>query len=355
MLSNQNTDNSCIACNTPKDSGPRRPGDLIPGNTLVKTFIPKPNSRRVIFQTQEKDRDYEDRDYSEYDNRGFKSLITAFVMLRNSNLKNNMCVQIHINNSNLPAIKVYYNTDPSFTEPMFFLYQTYTPLGLDSEPILYSKDLKEYILEILSRRSKSNSFKFKITKIDIIIYKQIKRFYIDSLGIIWKNEDCADCHLKKLNDTELDHKCRSLIDSKCSNNFRNSPLSLPKITVKKDRDVNIDDKGIKNIITACKDKLPKLLNTTIDVYINNKADPTFKISYESTTEQKTPENGIYTVIKFNPGETSDEIYTYDFKTFKIFINNIFTDNSVDGTYTVSKININTKGKYIKSFYTNLVI
>jgi hypothetical protein len=94
-----------------------------------------------------------------------------------------------------------------------------------------------------------------------------------------------------------------------------------------------------------------MVNTTIDVYINNKPSPTFKISYEATREKRTAENGIYTIIKSYSSDISDEIYTHDFENLKLFIYDTFRDNTTKcKSYTVSKINTKSKTE-TKTIYT----
>ena len=338
---------------------------LTPPDEVVKSYVKKRESKADI-DTSEQDEKIH-KGYTEYDDRGFRSTIMSFVMLKEENLRKNMCVQIHFNNSQSPGIKVYFDIDTSFREPMYFVYQSYKPLGIDSEHNLYGEDLIKYMEEILLRKNNSGSFKFKITKINITMYNEINRFYIDSLGIVWNHEECADCHIKKLIGLELNSRCNTLIKNKCSDNFTNAPKVIPKLipkvipkvtpkvtakvvseskqSTKKSSKIETDQRGVNSIIMACKEILPKNPQSTLDVYINDISIPEFKITYTSTSDIQTHANGTYKIVK----SRDSEINTLRFEPLKQYIHNIFDKNSKK-QYTVSKINLSLLNGSNKRFY-----
>jgi hypothetical protein len=315
-----------------------------------------------------------EKGYTEYDFRGFRSSITSFVILKEENLRKNMCVLVHFNNSQSPGVKVYFDIDTSFREPMYLVYQSYKPLGIDSEHNLYGEDLIEYMEEILLRKNKSGSFKFKITKINIMMYNEISRFYIDSLGIVWNHEECADCHIKKSIGLELSSRCNTLINNKCSDNFTNAPKvisqsltkPLPKVIpkpllkvipqvippskqqtnkIKKSSKIETDQRGVNSMIMACKEVLPKNPQSTVEVYINDISTPEFKITYTSTSDTQTHANGTYKIVN----SRDSQINSLRFEPFKQYIHTIFDKNSKK-QYTVSKINLSLPDGSHKRFY-----
>ena len=319
-----------------------------PKDEVVKSYTKKRESRPTSDDEETKEIH---KGYTEYDERGFRSSISCFVMLKEENLAKNMCAQIHFNNNQSPIIKVY------FTNPKYIVYNS---LEIDSETILYGEDLIEYIKEILLRKNKSGAFQFKITKININIYNEINRFYIHSLGIVWNHEECAECHLKQLSGLELNPKCKTLIDNNCGDNFRYRP-NVPKIELKvkpkptpqatpppkalikkKLGSLQTDQRGVNSIIMACKEILPKNPKYTLDVYINDISTPEFKITYTSTSDSPTSQNGTYNI-------RDSEINSLRFEPLKQYIHNIFDKNSKKG-YTVSKINLSLPTGDDKRFY-----
>jgi hypothetical protein len=357
-------ENILINNSTTTQLPPPETTQLPPPEKLVKTYLKKVSSKSDI-ETSEDEKKIE-KSYTEYDERGFRSSITSFVMLKEENLRKNMSVQIHFNNSQCPSIKVYFDIDTSFKDPMYFVYQSYKPLGMDSEPILYGEGLIEYMKEILLRKNNSGSFKFKITKINIMMYNEINRFYIDSLGIVWNHEECADCHIKKLIGLELSSRCKTLINNKCQDNFRNPPKVIPKLvpklipklvpkvipqptqTTKKNKkssQIETDQRGVNSIIIVCKEVLPKIPESTVEVYTNDISRPEFKITYTSTSDSQTHTNGTYKIVN----STDDKINTLRFEPLKQYIHTIFDKNSKK-RYTVSKINLSLLNGSHKRFY-----
>jgi hypothetical protein len=279
-----------------------------------------------------------------------------------------MCVLVHFNNSQSPGIKVYFDIDTTLREPMYSVYEQYKPLGPDSEHNLYGEDLIKYIEEILLRKNNSGSFKFKISKINIKIYNEISRFYIDSLGIVWNHEECADCHIKKLTGLELSSRCNTLISNKCSDNFTNVPKVVAKVlpqvipkpipkpipqvipqskqsTNKKLSQIRTDQRGVNSIIMACKEVLPKFPESEVEVYINDISTPEFKITYTSTSDTRTHANGTYKILR----SRDEKIDTLRFEPLKQYIHTIF-DNNSKKQYTVSKINLILLDGSRKRFY-----
>ena len=331
-----------------------------PKDEVVKNYTKRREGRPT---SDDEEREEIHKGYTEYDTRGFRSSITSFVILKEENIRKNMCVLVHFNNSQSPGIKVYFDIDTSFREPMYFVYQSYKPLGIDSQHNLYGEDLIKYMEEILLRKNNSGSFKFKITKINIMMYNEISRFYIDSLGIVWNHEECADCHLKKLSGLELNRRCNTLIKNKCSDNFTNTPKVTPKVipkvtpkvipkvvsdskqSTKKSSKIETDQRGVNSIIMACKEILPKNPQSTLEVYINDISTPEFKITYSSTSDTQTHANGTYKIVN----SRDSEINTLRFEPLKQYIHNIFDKNSKKG-YTVSKINLSLPTGDDKRFY-----
>ena len=352
-----------------------RPPSLHSQEPLVKTYV-----KRAISTDTSSEEERVDKGYTEYDERGFRSSITSFVMLKEENIGKNMCVLVHFNNSQSPGIKVYFDIDTSIREPMYSVYQHYKQLGADSRHNLYGEDLIEYIEEILLRKNNSGSFKFKITKINIDMYNEINRFYIHSLGIVWNHEECADCHIKKLTGLELSSRCNTLIRNKCEDNFTNVPKPLPKAVPKplpkgapkavpkgapkavpkgapkavphptqsinkKSSKIQTDQRGVNSMIMACKEVLPKFPESTVEVYINDSSTPEFKITYTSTSDTPTHLNGAYKIVK----SRDEVISTLRFEALKQYIHSIFDKNSKK-QYTVSKINLILLDGSGKRFY-----
>jgi hypothetical protein len=358
-------DSSSIPTETPPETAASPPPETpteTPPVRVVKSYLTEPSS--------EEDQKIE-KGYAEYDSRGFRSSITSFVILKEENLRKNMCVLVHFNNSQSPGIKVYFDIDTSFREPMYFVYQSYKPLGIHSEHNLYGEDLIKYMEEILVRKNNSGSFKFKITKINIMMYNEISRFYIDSLGIVWNHEECADCHIKKLVGLELNSRCNTLIKNKCSDNFTNPPKPIPqpiskpipqpiskvipqpiskvipqsKQSTNKKSQIKTDQRGVNSMIMACKEVLPKNPESSVEVYINDISTPEFKITYTSTSDTQTHANGTYKIVNSRDGK----INTLRFEQLKQYIHSIFDKNSKK-QYTVSKINLSFVDGSHKRFY-----
>ena len=332
-----------------------------PKDEVVKSYTKRRESRPT---SDDEERKEIHKGYTEYDERGFRSAIMSFVMLKEENIRKNMCVLVHFNNSQSPGIKVYFDIDTSFRESMYFVYQSYKPLGIDSEHNLYGEDLIKYMEEILLTKNNSGSFKFKITKINITMYNEINRFYIDSLGIVWNHEECADCHIKKLTGLELNPRCDTLIKNKCSDNFTNTPKVIPKVipkvtpkvipkvvseskqsTNKKSSQIKTDQRGVNSIIIVCKEVLPKNPQSTVEVYINDISTPEFKITYSSTSDTQTHANGTYKIVN----SRDSEINSLRFEPLKQYIYTIFDKNSKK-VYIVSKINLSLPTGDDKRFY-----
>lgn len=363
MLNNDKDSSKCIACGSLKpglkDSPVDKPLKPKQGIKLVEKYVKKPTEPTEPENIEQPTYGEE----KEYDKRGVSSVITAFQLLKKLNYKKTTSVDIYINNSSSPAIRVYYNSIQGL-DKMFAVYESYNSLGVDKELVLWGPELKNYIIEIFSRKNKSGTFQFKISKIDINISNNIKRFYIDFLGIVWNQEDCAECHLKQKSGLDLDPKCKKLIDSNCSDNFRYKPKvetqPIPKPTPKappiqqpilqfkeqtKKITVETDQRGVNSIIIACKEVLPKIQKFTLDVYINDNSTPEFKITYKSTGDTPTAQNGIYKIVNTKDSETNNLL----FEQLKQYIHNIFDKNSKKH-YIVSKINLSLTDGNHKRFY-----
>ena len=219
QVNNPENDDRCMACGTLKD------GSKLNEIQLVEKYVKKPKVKKAKEPKELKSPEEvksPEIGFTDYDNRGVDSVITAFKLLKKLSLKKSASVDIYINNSSSPSIRVYYNAVASL-DKMFAVYEGYNRLGVDKELMLYGDALKSYIDDVFTRKNKKRQFEFKITKIEVNINNNIKLFYIDSLGIVWNQDDCADCHLKKRRGEKLDVKCEMLINNNCADNFRNRP------------------------------------------------------------------------------------------------------------------------------------
>jgi hypothetical protein len=218
QLNNPENNDKCMACGTLKD-GSNKLNEI---QLLENVEKPKKTKKTKKVSSPGEEVKSPEIGFTDYDKRGVDSVITAFKVLKTLSLKKSASVDIYINNSSSASIRVYYNSVAGL-DKMFAVYEGYNRLGVDKELMLYGGDLKSYIDDVFTRKNKKRQFEFKITKIDVNINNNIKLFYIDSLGIVWNQDDCADCHLKKRRGEKLDLKCEMLINNNCADNFRNRP------------------------------------------------------------------------------------------------------------------------------------
>lgn len=115
-----------------------------------------------------------------------------------------------------------------------------------------SQDLKNHVKDFF--REKNN---IEINQIILILDSEEKIFYDKNLGIVWKNEKCAECTKLALDGTlfeeinaEKEKECRPYLKDKCWKNFINGPNLDDNVfleSVDEEAQTMLDDERLKKI------------------------------------------------------------------------------------------------------------
>ena len=150
------------------------------------------------------------------DIRGLRSILLGCKLLLQLNQKKMTHMDIYIGNNK--SFEVYYNYDKDLPG-MFFVNQTDKDFGVDKELSLYYEGIVDYFKDMFRNFNSK-----KVSKIKFVISDREKPFYSEKLGVIWNEEDCADCALQSLKGEVTSEKCKQLIIKRCYDSFRHSPL-----------------------------------------------------------------------------------------------------------------------------------
>lgn len=145
---------------------------------------------------------------------GLRSILLGCKLLL---LLNQKMTHMDIYIKNNKSFEVYYNYDKDLPD-MFFVNQTDKDFGVDKELSLYYEGVVDYFKDIFRNFNSK-----KVLKIKFVISGIEKAFYSEKLGVIWNEEDCADCALQSLKGEVTSEKCKQLIIKRCYDSFRNSP------------------------------------------------------------------------------------------------------------------------------------
>jgi len=150
------------------------------------------------------------------DIRGLRSILLGCKLLLQLNQKKMTHMDIYIGNNK--SFEVYYNYYKDLPG-MFFVNQTDKDFGVDKELSLYYEGIVDYFKDMFRNFNSK-----KVSKIKFVISDREKAFYSEKLGVIWNEEDCADCALQSLKGEVTSEKCKQLIIKRCYDSFRHSPL-----------------------------------------------------------------------------------------------------------------------------------
>jgi hypothetical protein len=163
-----------------------------------------------------------------------KSILLGCRFLEKLNLGKLTYLKIYIRNDT--AFQVYYNSDKKLPG-MFLVKQEHSIFGVDKELTLYYEALTDYFKDIFADYPD-----MRISKMTLMLGNSEKIFYREKLGVVWREEECAECTLLALKGEKLSKSCKHIIKKKCYEKFRNRPPHF----IFKDMHEEIDRKKVDN-------------------------------------------------------------------------------------------------------------
>jgi hypothetical protein len=126
-------------------------------------------------------------------------------------------LEVYINDSSTPEFKITYTTTSDSSTHLNGTYKIVKSTDYEISTLRF-EPLKQYIHSIFDKNSKKQ---YTVSKINLLLPNGSgKRFYIESLGIVWNNDQCTDCVLQERAGERPEPECKNLLRDKCYNKFK---------------------------------------------------------------------------------------------------------------------------------------